>query len=688
MPEAGRYKKLTIFWLTCFAATMAGVWTLDVLLRLEVFASLVTSDEMIAFPRHFAGLALTELELALCVTALASLAGAVVTRIFRSLDLEAEVISLLTAALALLMVLTDMAPAWPSLGLAAWSAPAVAAGLGVWVCTRVWLRRHHAGPWSFLQVFGVAVYPSLIVGLATAIIIEALKTGSVAVAELTLIPVTLVLALVCMRPRPSLARSGVQAAPLVLSVVAIVWFCLHSASYGRSASRLSPTPVADRPAVVLIVLDTVRADHLARYGYWRDTMPSLERWAEAGVVAERAVAAAGWTSPSHASILTGKTVSSHGVHFSRTQFRTSPLPGLDWLPALLADEGYHCLAVTANNFALPATDVGFHRILSPHHRRFNSTLGSLADRAFPLLQRVSEDLGWRVAYVDAEGIKRIVMRSLPRTDRPVFLFVNMLDAHSPYNPPPQALESLGVKPKHVVSRHSSHRRISREWARLPEGKSESLNDLYDAELRWMDMQLAELLPWLIERLGEDCVVIVTSDHGEELGERGYIGHERGLAQSLLHVPLFIRGPELRAGSIQETMTLRRLFDFMLLYGKGQKPAVSYLAARDEPGILAERYTSREGVTSGVPSMSRPWVAEFSGKYKGTGPSRHGWQVLDLERSRFRDGELESDPAIAKDLRESIDSYWESHRDRRLGTGTAERVDPQELEKLRALGYLQ
>ncbi len=87
-------------------------------------------------------------------------------------------------------------------------------------------------------------------------------------------------------------------------------------------------------------------------------------------------------------------------------------------------------------------------------------------------------------------------------------------------------------------------------------------------------------------------------------------------------------------------------------------------------------------------MTRPWVAEFSGKYKGTGPSRHGWQVLDLERSRFRDGELESDPAIAKDLRESIDSYWESHRDRRFGTGTAEQIDPQELEKLRALGYLQ
>jgi hypothetical protein len=688
MPEAGRHRKLTIFGFTCFAATTAGILTLDVLLRLEVMTSLFTSDEMIAFPRHFVGLASTDLELALCVTASACLAGAVVTRIFCSLDLEAEVIALLTAALALLMVLTDMAPAWPSLGLAAWSVPAVAAGLGVWICTRVWLRRRQPGPWSFLQVFGVSVYPNLIVGLTTAVIVGVLQTGGVAVAKMALIPVTLVLALVCLRPHPSPARAAAQAAPLVLSVVAAGWFCFHSAGYGRSASRLSATTGAGRPPVVLIVLDTVRADHLARYGYWRDTMPALEQWAETGLVAERAVAAAGWTSPSHASILTGKTVSSHGVHFSRHQFRTSPRPGLDWLPALLADEGYYCLAVTANDLALPTTDVGFHRILNPHHHRFNSTLGSLADRAFPFLQRLSEDLGWRVAYVDAEGIKRIVMRSLPRTDRPVFLFVNMLDAHSPYNPPPQALESLGVKPKPVVSRNSSHRRISREWPWLPQGKSESLNDLYDAELRWMDMQLAELLPWLVEHLGEDCVVIVTSDHGEELGEQGYIGHERGLAQSLLHVPLFVRGPELRAGLIQETLTLRRLFDFMLLYGKGQKPDPSSLTARDESGIIAERYTSGEGVNSGEPSMSRPWVAEFSGKHKGIGPSRYGWQALDLERSRFRDGEFESDPAVAKGLRESIDSYWESHRDRRFGTGTAEPVDPQELEKLRALGYLQ
>ena len=139
------------------------------------------------------------------------------------------------------------------------------------------------------------------------------------------------------------------------------------------------------------------------------------------------------------------------------------------------------------------------------------------------------------------------------------------------------------------------------------------------------------------------------------------------------MPFFVRGPELRAGLIQETLTLRRFFDFMLLYGKGQKPDPSSLTARDESGIIAERYTSREGVSSGEPSMSRPWVAEFSGKYKGIGPSRYGWQALDLERSRFR---------------ESIDSYWESHRDRRFGTGTAEPADPQELEKLRALGYLQ
>jgi len=215
-----------------------------------------------------------------------------------------------------------------------------------------------------------------------------------------------------------------------------------------------------------------------------------------------------------------------------------------------------------------------------------------------------------------------------------------------------------------------------------------LEDHYDAELRWVDRHLARLLAWIDQRFREEAFVVVVSDHGEELGEEGRVGHEFGLDQRLLHVPLFVRGPGVRPERNDQILTLRRLYDFLLHLGSGASPAFDLLTEPDEFGTLAERYPSKGTIRVADPRYRRPWVAEFAGRYKAVGPSSSGMEIIDIEASGFRDAPALHDSALAQPLRDRIDHYWEVYQDRRSRGGPETRPSEEELERLRSLGYIQ
>jgi hypothetical protein len=112
---------------------------------------------------------------------------------------------------------------------------------------------------------------------------------------------------------------------------------------------------------------------------------------------------------------------------------------------------------------------GFDRTLLPHRSDwFLSTIGGRLDRRSPLSRRISERLRWRMPYVDARGIVDIAMRAVRETDPPLFVFVNLLDAHAPYNPPEQALTLLGVEVDPRFPRYWHHTELTRNWASIPE----------------------------------------------------------------------------------------------------------------------------------------------------------------------------------------------------------------------------
>jgi arylsulfatase A-like enzyme len=270
-----------------------------------------------------------------------------------------------------------------------------------------------------------------------------------------------------------------------------------------------------RPNLLLISLDTTRADHLGCYGYARDTSPHLDRLASEGVLFEHAVAPAPWTIPSHASMLTGLYARRHRVH----GFAQAMPPRIETAAALLAADGYATAAVV-NFAALGNLLVGFDRswIVPPDQGR-------------------------------SEDVFEIASSWLASEPAPFFLFLHVYDAHPPYAPAPE-FAALFAEPYQGVATGSAVQlqRVRRGRLVLGPDDARHLSNLYDGEIRQLDAALGGFLQRLEEAGHLDGTVIaVVSDHGEEFYEHGGFGHGHTLHQELVRVPFILSGGGLPHG---------------------------------------------------------------------------------------------------------------------------------------------
>jgi arylsulfatase A-like enzyme/Flp pilus assembly protein TadD len=252
--------------------------------------------------------------------------------------------------------------------------------------------------------------------------------------------------------------------------------------------------------VVLITLDTTRADHLPAYGYKGVSTPGLDRLAGTSLVFEHAIAHVPSTLPSHASILTGLLPIAHGIRDNKGYTLD---PKIATLAEILKDRGYRTAAFVSA-FVLDSRwglDQGFDLYFD----RFNPYQGFNRDE----VQRRAEE-------TEAE-----VERWLPtHADQPFFLWVHFYDPHKPYEPP-----------EPFFSAYASNR--------------------YDGEIAYMDQSVGRLLSKLDElRLADRTLVIVTGDHGEGLGEHGEGTHGMFVYRTTVHVPLFIQLPDRRPQRIR------------------------------------------------------------------------------------------------------------------------------------------
>jgi arylsulfatase A-like enzyme len=303
-----------------------------------------------------------------------------------------------------------------------------------------------------------------------------------------------------------------------------------------------------QPNIVLIVLDSVRRDHLSCYGHSRPTTPSIDRLAEEGVRFDAAYATSCWTVPSHASLFTGLLPSAHRADLDTQQLD----PAIPTLAGLLTARGYRTASISCNGFVAPYTNLtqGFQLAVDVHGSKGSSdgVLGRLRQGIRRRVRRLTErDRG----AARATRLARRWLRERSGSD-PFLLFLNYMDCHLPYalkGPAryrfvePEARSRVDALPMDPFAHMAGVRTYSDQ-------EVGDLKSLYDGALRYLDDQIASIRAGLEEAgMLERTLLIVTSDHGESFGEHGLFDHQYGLLENLIRVPLVMRGPGVRAGEV-------------------------------------------------------------------------------------------------------------------------------------------
>ncbi len=324
-----------------------------------------------------------------------------------------------------------------------------------------------------------------------------------------------------------------------LGVTALaVGIALAASLVGERAAAFKggrPSAVARGENVLYIVVDTMRADHMASYGYRAGKTPHLDAFAKDAVRFEHAYANASWTRPSFATLLTGRYASSHGV-----MSKAASLPdGALTIAEVFARAGYATGGVVTNYNVAPFFNFqqGFdeYRYLTPDFL-FGASDTSAKLSFLQILRRVDETaraaLSWSrpgSAYQDAEVVNRAVLGWLDRREAgtPWLLFVGYMDPHDPYYAHPY--NGVGYSRAAHVKPDAS--------------EAERLRALYDGEITFWDEHFGRLLGELKRRgLYDALTIVVTSDHGEEFMEHGGFWHGTTLYDEQLHVPLFVKLP--------------------------------------------------------------------------------------------------------------------------------------------------
>lgn len=266
----------------------------------------------------------------------------------------------------------------------------------------------------------------------------------------------------------------------------------------------------DRPNVMLVLVDTLRADRLGAYGNENELTPNLDELAEDSILFEDCWSTSSWTLPSVASMLTSLHSEQHGA--SKNDRRLGE--GVTTLAEAFRTQGYRCAAFTGGGFVSPnfGLDRGFHT--------FDSRGGgvqAVVDRARDFLDEAGEG--------------------------PWFILLHTYEVHAPYEPPLAAKEKVLRRYPGALGDRTPEPQNFYEQARkgLRRDTVQCLSDLYDEEIRYTDAVLGEFFDELEERdLYDEMVLALTSDHGEEFAEHGLLGHGDTLYVEQLHVPLLLK----------------------------------------------------------------------------------------------------------------------------------------------------
>ena len=516
----------------------------------------------------------------------------------------------------------------------------------------------------------------------------------------------------------------------IIFLISVLLFQLREEDY-QPAKNEANHLLQGKPNIVLVTMDTVRADHLSCYGYQRLTTPNVDSFSREGVLFKNAYSTDSWTLPSHASIFTGKYPSKHGAHYNSGFLNDDP--------SLYTTQREKKLEVPSNIFKLSEENLTLAEILSAKGYRTAGIIGgNFCSSIFGMAQgfdfyneaflNVSKDIKLFLIYqvfgffVPVQDIfaqygyfqKRIASRlnnvALPwlekNHDQPFFLFIKYFDAHRPYVPPPRYNRYFGDTDSSILIKHNPRGDVSYITAetnlvvsvvkgshQLTSEEKEYIVSRYDGEIRYLDHYLGLLFEKLKAlKIYDNTFIIITADHGEAFGEHGQMEHGKTLYEEVLHVPLIIKYPSAfsRKGVVEKKVSLVDIFPTVLSFLNYPLPTGidGEILEKSNHPIIAENYASLWNVMLWGEGYYRSLKAVYQGQEKYIWSSNSLNELYDLGKDPKEEENLvKKFPHKAGAMQKTLDQWLASFKPPKT-QGEKTKIDKSTEEGLRALGYIQ
>lgn len=496
-----------------------------------------------------------------------------------------------------------------------------------------------------------------------------------------------------MSERSDWSTSGQVKGALGLILLVLAWPA-HMQAYGRQIASPTHMQAASSTSkhcplnIILVSIDTLRADHLGCYGYARSTSPFIDSLARRGVRFNKAFANASWTLPSHVSLMTSRYPHAHGVERPDEALPPTAMT----LAEVLRDGGYHTAGFIS--WVYVSAQYGF-------------------DQGFDLYRELLPPEGGiddttHLAVKASDFVDQVLAEWSPPSDAPFFLFLHLFDPHINYEPPEpydrmfmadissQIDGSFGSLRPFIKGMNDRPGRIDADGLR-------KATALYDGEIRYVDDQLARLFGQFERRgLLDHTIIVLTSDHGEELDDHGSMeGHQWTLYDEVLHVPLIVCLPrDPRAGEVVEEVV--QLIDVAptLLSAVGL-PVPKPFQGRDRtPAMRGQRSDPQSNlVFAEIKRFNRKWMVRNDRlKLIYTDEPRPGDRDLHAQRG-YELYDLTADPRetrnlagrwtpMAVALRSALRRWASAGTVESAPTVEKASLTDRQVARLRGMGYLE
>jgi arylsulfatase A-like enzyme len=444
-----------------------------------------------------------------------------------------------------------------------------------------------------------------------------------------------------------------------LALVAFLAACRPSVPPDEIAERIG---ALGQPDLVLIVIDTLRADWTTPYGFENDTTPELARWAERGVLFEMALAQSSWTKISMASMLTSLWPRSHAIR----EARDGLADGANTLAEVLQAHGYQTFGVQTNGWLHQSFGFhqGFERYLFP-----SGGTGKVMAHEKPSL--------WTHADRVVEEAEHLVATRDP--DRPMFLYVHLMDVHEFAAPPEFQIFGSGSE------------------------------EMDQSAVLWTDDAVRRIREALDDAGTLDrSIVVLASDHGETFGDHGVHGHARNVLTPVIHVPLIFRFP-FSVEALRVTSQVRNLDIAPTLLDLAGIPTPEKFEGTSLVPLMTPRSTAEDrpnyaalGVTLFQDASVQPAINDGAWTYARNAPAMESDPEAYVSRAVAPGEEFLFDRSVDPgekvnlvDLEKRRATEIEVILDRHLAEAPLEevkdeglRIDPEIANRLRAMGYLR